>query len=304
MLKQFFVLFLALSSALHAEDYLLAGVDLSESTGYYDFDKSAITGKGTYDKDGVDLELCWAYTAANMLQYWQDKQSSSYISANAIPNGDSLDDGYDSDIVAAYIAVWKNIPGYEFDALAWWLTDTSGVYQSYDNKEDLYPEGGGYWSEYFTDVSSIYTWTTVSSTSSALFIDTMGAAISSDSAMALTITTSDAKYNYVHVISLWGYGVDEDGHYYLYLTDSDDVYYGYDGMVKVNIYYDDATTSWYLEDYYGLDYDDLGYDSDWKISRITTLDVGVLSLTVPEPSAVTLALLALAGLYRRRRKAA
>ncbi len=284
MLKKFLLLFVAFTSLLHAEEWLLSGVDPDDSSTYYDFDKVATT------TDGVDSWLCWVYSAANILQWWQDKQDDFYIDLYQIPDGNNIDDIYESDIVSTFASVWTNRTGYEFDALTWWLMDTEGVYQSSALSSSLFPDGGGYWSTFFSDVSSICTWTTISGNSdSSAFLNLMSDAIASDSGMSLCIALDGGG----HTVTLWGYGEDEYG-YYLYLTDSDDTLYGEEGMVKVYISYHDDDT-WYLDSYYGV---------SWSVERITVLDVGSVVFSVPEPSTVTLSLMAFAGLcYRRRRKA-
>ncbi len=289
MIKKFLVLLFAFSTLIQASEvYVVDGVYIDSDTGYY-------TGYYDYDKvwDEVDEYYCWAYSAANMLQYWQDKQSDSYIYLNSIPDGASTGT-YEGEIIATFLDVsWYDYGGYEYDAFTWWLTDTTGVYQSDDLSTSLFPDGGGYWSDYFEDSSSIYTMTAMYGEEYDLFINLLGEAIDSDSPAVLSIQCfdEDGELKYGHTLTVWGYATDDEGNYWLYFTDSDDLV---QGMFALNIDYDDEDGTWYLQ----------GYDAtnDWAIARITTLDVGVLSLTVPEPGTVTLSLLALAGLCMHRRR--
>lgn len=291
MIKKCLSLFLlctsyAFADLSYSDDWeynLLDGVDLEDATTYYDFNKSM---------NSNDSYLCWAFSAANVLQYWQDKQNDYYITINGIPDGD--DDGeYSSAILTEFIDAWGNEYGFEFDAFTWWLADTEGHVQ-YDGETD-YPSGGGYWSEYFTDDSSFYTISVLDDSAEGAFIAVMDDAITNDYGMILCIfadTTGDGNLNGAHAVTLWGYSIDEDGNYYLYLTDSDD---GLDQMVQVAISYDEEDECWYFDDFYSSD--------AWFIGRVTTLDVGVLSITIPEPSTASLSLLALAALLKRRKRA-
>ncbi len=287
------LLFPLLVSRLWAADYLLSGVDLDDNTSYYDFNKASSS----------DSLLCWVYAAANVLQYWQDKQSDDDIDANDIPDGNTMSDAYVSDIVTTFQSAWGNAGGYEINAFEWWLTDVAGVALTQEDlvkKSATFPEGGGYWSDYVSTGTYIGAETVVYASESSYFLSLMNEAIDNDYGMTLGIYDETSADNYQgHAITLWGYGYDEEaGTYYVYVTDSDD---NKDGMQQYTIEYlttyegEEYNNSWFLTDYGSS-------NADWFIGCMTTLEVGVL--TVPEPATTSLAFIALVScLGRRRRKA-
>ncbi len=279
MMKKLLPLFALFASFLYAADYLVAGVDKDDASTYYDFNKVF---------DGTDDDLCWAYSAANVLQWWQDKQSDFYISMNAIPDGKTYSDAYASDIVSTFVASWVNDGGYEINGFEWWLSDT-GCKPLTQDEEMSFPSGGGYWSDLVSTTTYIGEEIAIANDNAyeQYFIEVMDNAILAGSGMTLGIYTEDGGG---HAITLWGYGVDdEDGSYCLYLTDSDDEI---SGMFSVDIEYHSEAEVWYLQDYYEMD--------NWFVGDVTTLAVGVLS--VPEPATPLLSLMALGGLLARRRR--
>lgn len=283
MIKKLLPIFALCASSLYAADYLVAGVDKNDASTYYDFNKLF---------DGTDHNLCWAYSASNVLQWWQDKQDDYYISTNSIPDGKTYSDQYASDIVSTFVKAWGNEGGFEINGFTWWLSDVAGspTGQLGDFDETLYfPEGGGYWSDFVDSTSFIGEERdmAIDDTYDQYFIETMDNAILAGNGMTLGIYLNEGEGG-AHAITLWGYG-EEDGKYWLYLTDSDDEL---DGMFTVDIEYNTTDELWYMQGY--------GASNDWFVGDVTTLAANVLN--VPEPSTVSLCLLALAGLYHRRRK--
>ncbi len=290
LMKKLLPLFALFASFLYADIYLVDGVDLDDDSTYYDFDKVWEDADG----EDVDQNMCWAYSVSNVLQWWQDKQSDSYISLNSIPDGNTYDDAYVSDIVSTFYEAWGNEGGFEINGFAWWLSDVGGdplIIAGDDGSSIDFPEGGGYWSDFVSTTAYIgeqYDLVTEDAYEQ-YFIEVMYDAIFDDCGMTLGIYT---EADGAHAITLWGYELDEDGKYWLYVTDSDDWLDEIYGMVKVEIDYDDEDGVWYLQ----------GYDGsyDWYVGDVTTLAVGVLS--VPEPTTTLLSLMALGALLARRRR--
>ncbi len=284
-MKKLLPLFALFASLLYADIYLVDGVDLDDSSTYYDFDKLL---------DGTDDDLCWAYSASNVLQWWQDKQDDFYIDLYSIPDGNTNSDAYVSDIVSTFVDYWENDGGFEINGFTWWLSAVGGsaMEQTGDSDETLYfPEGGGYWSDFVSTTTYIGEQVDIAIENSfeQYFIEVMYDAIFDGSGMTLGIYTDEGDGG-AHAITLWGYGTDDEGNYWLYLTDSDD-----DdgvGMFTIDIEYNATDALWYLQGYGGSD--------DWYVGDVTTLAVGVL--TVPEPATSLLSLMALGGLLARRRR--
>lgn len=293
--KAFFLsLFSLLASSLYATDYLLSGVDLNDSSTYYDYNKLF---------DGSDKDLCWALAASNVLQFWQDKQSDYYISTNDIPDGGDVGtttyEGYTystyGTITETFVYYWKNVGGWEVNGLEWWIAGATGTLTQTSTMS--YPDsGGGYWSDLISEDTTVAIEVSVlSEGDSDYFIDLVDTAVSNDYGMTLGIYST--LKSGAHAITLWGYAIEEDADgnlsYYIYITDSDDYY---DGMLKIAISYDEDEDYWVMTDYYATS----DYYGSWYIGDMTTLQLGVLY--IPEPSTATLSLLALTALMARRRR--
>lgn len=243
-------------------DFILGGVDYENQTGFYDSNKLF---------DGTDDELCWAFSASNQLQRWQDKISPSLIVRVGAPNGASSK--YASIITDMFVAGWVNDGGNEINGFCWW---TAG----FEDEDVKAP--AGYWSEFFDGIESI---------GAEYGLDGMGRdylgnlikdAVSNDYGMTLGIYSDDGA----HAMTLWGFGYDDDS-YWLYFSDSDD---GKTQITKNGISFNDEDGMWYLSGDY----------RDWYVGDITVFSAGV---PVPEPATCALffgAVVLFAAVARRR----
>lgn len=283
MFKKAVIITCALAANVFATDYLLYGVNVNDSSTYYDYNKSST--------DSADDEFCWAFAASNILQYWQDSQDSSYIADNDIPNGSYAtdDDSNYGYILLEFLDAYKDddiYGGLESWGFNWWLKDVAGT-TLFDGYTYTYPDGGGYWSDIYSTNDVVATEINVTGfTDSSEFIDTIANAVVANYGMTLGIYTSGGG---AHAITLWGYSI-EDETYSLWVTDSDDKY---DGIVEYEIYWNEEDQLWYFTDYLT--------DYDWYIGDITIF-YETSSMLVPEPSTATLSFLALAALLARRKR--
>lgn len=187
-----------------------------------------------------DTLLCWATSASNMIQYWQDAYGS-YLTT-AAPNGFNLNqDGtakYDQPDGTRYLNVYEKIlyastkdeGGYQDEALNWYFNQEGGsAYLTPKEEEEPYITGTAptVGSDYFMgeyDVSRLK--------------DELTAAFSkAGQSVGLRVWQQDygpdmSNWRY-HAITCWGFETDSDGNINaMYLTDSDDMEFG---VFKVHV---------------------------------------------------------------------
>ena len=247
------VALLSMLAALTAQ----AAVTVSTTTGHvYD------VGKGYYSSDEnvtdtSDRELCWAAAASNLIQHWQDYYYKQHDTGETPPNGLN-DNNYTSPTGTQYLAVfdafrdnWKDAPGLASNGFQWWFlgkdkvaADASGnleekaadggFYQNIFKKTDTDTETGA---EIETEIATCYVQQVLltaddpeNPSQEACFRQTMDAALEkAGQGVSLGIYIADEKGKICsgHAITCWGYETDAEGKLSaIYITDSDDSYYG------------------------------------------------------------------------------
>lgn len=219
---------------------------VSQESGWYDVNK---VGKG----DNGDINMCWAASAANIIQWWQDV----YVSKGGVlPLGAITGPGetYELALMEMYHTQWNNAAGgFVAEAVPWYF---EGVYYGENAAagSQAYPlEGseGGYfksvWDEiyphlyheysymfdwyqdlYVGDFNNYYLWGNGSDLKgedrlryfTQLVVDFVDRGIAS-----LTIALSSDLRTLHHATTIWGYEIDHSTGLLtrLWITDSDDL---------------------------------------------------------------------------------
>lgn len=95
------LLFLPLCAAAEPTELWAKGV--SEQTGWYDYNKTF---------DGSDNEQCWAITAANLINWWQNQQADKLPPDT--PRGD--------EVVRRFVSSFTNAGSDPDEGINWWFT--------------------------------------------------------------------------------------------------------------------------------------------------------------------------------------
>ncbi|MCI7699749.1 MAG: PEP-CTERM sorting domain-containing protein [Akkermansia sp.] len=271
---------------------------VSSNAGWYDNNKN---GDGDYN-------LCWAASAANVINWWQ--RYSNYTSTTA-PTGTGVWDTFKS--------TFANEMGNPVNALYWFYYGSPFVVDvSYNTGVDT---AGGFYEDLASIDLEIYM---TPSSGPALKESTMAKTILSYMEQKRGISlalTNDATNKLAHAITLWGmdYEVDVNGVYSinkLYVTDSDD--YGIsseprlytlikaDYGTELSTTYEDVFVFTSEKDGWYSAYE--GVDEDRKPVYNRVDDIYALALVnpidLPEPSTGVLVLTGLGLLLRRRRRVA
>lgn len=262
---------------------------VSPEKGWYDANKKVRRGDG-------DDNLCWAASASNILNWWQDR----YVIPSGTPTGEA--------VWTTFKDSFTDLGGNALYAFQWWL---SGDYQPATWKEwSQLKEGvtaGGYYQSIFSrdqafSLTSVYDAASYSAvTSSQYILNYLNAGY------GLTLSIRDTLGQMSHAITLWGVEYDDQTSLLtkMYLTDSDDLQYGFNsnGIFEAACYTgEDGSLCFQTED--GL------YrhreDREFFISGVYGLstDIGGALALIPEPGTATLSLTALFCLaWKRRRQA-
>ncbi len=115
-----------------------------------------------------DSDACWAYTAANLIQYWQTYYGVFYTGDQDLPYGLTYDRRYLDDLGGtqslevnmAFYDAWRNKGGGLSMALGWYMAG-----EDYDNYMEQSGKGG-YFKNYYPNASSSYTSITVENSDS------------------------------------------------------------------------------------------------------------------------------------------
>lgn len=322
---------LSLIATAYAAPTFVSGV--TESSGWYDCNKKQKwnwSAKPTvyYTEMQDDMSMCWAHSASNILQWWQDKQNPSYISSNT-PNGASstayvfttgtgLSYKEHTDLLyVQQLAIFKDMATY-------WKNTAGTVKRAYNwyfnGGEDalLGPEGaylgtasdGGYYADLGLTLNNDGV-TSPLFTSSNFYQNDDKAGVYSILQSYIDrdygTTLSIGEYGSGHAISMWGYEmVGED--MIVYLTDSDDFQHG---LIKQKVLVDDyknvyltsleGETDIYTNSYTYVTIDGVEY------ATLTGAQIGEVQgfigpALVPEPSSSVLTMLGGLLLLRRRRR--
>lgn len=134
--------FLAGCGAAFGESVFAPGTFAGDTR--YDVKKVAYGAEGSSDS-----LLCWAASASNNLQLWQDNLANSgYVIPGGIPNG-KTQEVYSTDIFYVFANSWEDEGSYSLIAYQWYMTgnyDTSIVEGMGASKPLPDPmSDGGYW---------------------------------------------------------------------------------------------------------------------------------------------------------------
>lgn len=230
------------------------GVTLT--SGWYDVNKK---GKG----DNGDIQMCWAASASNMIQWWQDR----YVAAgNTLPakaiNGPGtkiytgFEAPYELKLMEMYHSEWDNTyGGHVEEAIPWYFEGklNGGEYAS-PGTQATPKTGGGYWKSVWSSIepeiycgydytsllnfttaytytvcyNNYYLWGNGSSLQGEerlkYFSDLVVRAFKYGMA-SLTISLSSNIATLHHAVTLWGYEIDNSTGLItrMWITDSDDL---------------------------------------------------------------------------------
>lgn len=212
---------------------LAEGVTLT--SGWYDVNKQ-LNG---------DEMMCWAASASNILQWWQDryKEAGNTLPAGC-PDGKNTS-GYQLKIMDEFRNNWQNLArgGWADSAVTWYFEgkDYYGdLGYGYDNRAYPTPGTGGYFSSvwssiypsavyssseymygYTTEVNN-YNWRSNSAGALRGFTDYIVAYF--ERGMASMAVATGVNFSGAHAVTVWGYEIDNTTGLLtkLYMTDSDD----------------------------------------------------------------------------------
>lgn len=299
---------------------------VSETSGYIDYEKQKTTGDG-------DDNLCWAASASNILDFWQQR----YVVPTGTPTG--------KDIWAQFKnACQYDVGGSFLTAVQWWIggdyqgTTWTETAEGAENNRAAYwaaaseliaPDGSSQ-SVYpiYTDIATFsgYYWDVIPETwvrdadintnerhshlsenflwgcsyKEVSLAEVLLEQFSEGMPISLNLS-SDGKTTLGHTVTLWGMEYEEDAHGQitlknLWITDSDDYK---TNLREISVTQEDETI--YLTNYSTYEpYGNVFLMEAYGIN-ISESNTWFLS-TIPEPTTATLSLLALATLAARRRR--
>lgn len=294
----------------HAASWFTNGVDLS--SGWYDVNKV----RDDYGEDH-DSALCWAASASNILQWWQDQLVADGRLPEGTPDGYTAGSIYSLDIFEVGV---NNFTNHGFNTLgywSWWLEGKEGLRESDRLRLRQDSNGGGYFSGYYA-MPQIQCTVLDSLDENILHVFTQGVlnALQDGCGITLEITTGMSG----HAITLWGLEIDDLTGLatHLYITDSDDAlpgnrlensmlmvplemqeYYYEEWDEDGNLVYRDESLIYHDIVLTGERYGE-GSRHTWHILQYNTLG---MFFPIPEPSSGLLVALSgslIAGIRRRR----
>lgn len=210
---------------------------VSLESGWYDVNKV---------KDGTvngDINMCWAATAANILQWWQDRYVEQ---GNTLPEGcpDGKGETYELAIMEVFHSQWDNTyGGHAFHAVKWYFEGVN-VCEGWNRQAQPLQRGsGGYfkhvWEQiepymytghdlgYTQDYNNYYLWGSGSGLNATgrLKAFTELVELFIDKGMTSMAIAQRENYGGVHhSVTLWGYEKDNETGLLtrIWITDSDD----------------------------------------------------------------------------------
>lgn len=219
---------------------------VTQESGWYDVNK---VGKG----ENGDINMCWAASASNIIQWWQDV----YVSKGGVlPEGAITGPGetYELALMEMYHSQWNNQKGgYVVEAVPWYFEGVfygetaaagSQAYPLDGSKggyfksvwDDIYPHlyheysymFGWYTDLYAGEFNNYYLWGEGSNLRgedrlryfTQLVVDSVDRGIAS-----LTVSLSSDLRTLHHATTIWGYEIDHETGLLtrLWITDSDDL---------------------------------------------------------------------------------
>ena len=125
---------------------------VSRTSGWYDVNKKAQGNNG-------DINMCWAATSSNMIQWWQDR----YVAAgNTLPSGATTGVGttsytnygpYELELMNMFLTEWNNDKGcHAVEAIPWYFEGVN-YGESASAGSQAYPlTAGGYWKDIWSGI--------------------------------------------------------------------------------------------------------------------------------------------------------
>ena len=228
------------------------GVDATKFTvtltsGWYDVNKNAQGNNG-------DINMCWAATSSNMIQWFQDryKAAGKTLPAGAVdgPGVTSYTNygPYELELMNVFLTQWDNSRGGHMEqAIPWYFEGVlnGGEYAS-PGSQAVPKTDGGFWKSIWNDVkanmycgygstvgyttcyNNYYQWGNgtdlLGAERLAYFTDLVVTAFEHGMA-GLTISLSANLYSLHHATTLWGYEIDNATGLLtrVWITDSDDI---------------------------------------------------------------------------------
>ena len=262
--------------ALQAANPLLASTTLVSGKAYdvgkvsYSTDEDA-----TYPTTPIvkDTEYCWVASGSNIVEYWQD----TYGSEEKYRNGDLISGtrtGYDEPYGTDYLNVYhealtqakEDKTGSSTQFVNWWMYGKDSMYTSEETQSaGALSNTSGHYTVFDSSANCTKQMTYISPEDTTLkeVSDFLSDAFSVQGQAVQLDTYGNAH----HAISCWGYETDENGVVTaLYLTDSDDNYFGAFRMTvkQDDNYLGQMLPGYPLTDFYGPTYvldteDEFGY---------------------------------------------
>ena len=209
------------------------GVTLT--SGWYDVNK---VGAG----DNGDIQMCWAASASNIIQWWQDRYVAmgGTLPSTAV-TGPGKDGTYELALMDVFHSEWDNMyGGFVFHAVPWYF-EGKNVCQGWSYQaQPLSGNDGGYFKSakftydkymdfgYTSDINGYSHWGNGTSLEgidrlkafSDIVVESMDRGMAS-----LTISLAENIMSLHHATTLWGYEIDNATGLLtrIWLTDSDDL---------------------------------------------------------------------------------
>ncbi len=213
-----------------------AKADVINSGHYYD------TGKEMYsdmDNPHHDDYYCWATTASNLVQYWQDTEKHLDLANDkaTTPNGIEVKDGV-SPYGTSYLKIYSDFLDHTYNTVEtdkgeWqsqfmdWYFGGKTVIDATDHTTAITTGGGGYYTANYNPDNISVKETPNAQMSLDDFTSFITTAINNNPGGAVGLDVQRTTPTKGHAITCWGYELDKDGKISsIIVTDSDDKYFG------------------------------------------------------------------------------
>ena len=218
------------------------------------FAEGVIMTSGWYDvnklsRGGYDIQMCWAASSSNIIQWWQDRYvaAGKSLPSTAVtgPGTKTYTEGYKYNLalMELYRDLWNNTKGGEVRQGMTWYFEGRNVLESMsvdNNAQPLSSTSGGYYSSVWNQILpyvyheytylgynnlivgeylSYSSWTSVAEFSS-LIVESM------KRGMASLVVSTGVMGGNLHAITLWAYEIDNSTNQItrIWVTDSDDLH--------------------------------------------------------------------------------
>ena len=218
------------------------------------FAEGVIMTSGWYDvnklsRGGYDIQMCWAASSSNIIQWWQDRYvaAGKSLPSTAVtgPGTKTYTEGYKYNLalMELYRDLWNNTKGGEVRQGMTWYFEGRNVLESMSvdyNAQPLSSTSGGYYSSVWNQILpyvyheytylgynnlivgeylSYSSWTSVAEFSN-LIVESM------EKGMASLVVSTGVMGGNLHAITLWGYEIDNSTNQItrIWVTDSDDIH--------------------------------------------------------------------------------